>query len=202
MERPAQSSQDDPPRKRHKVWGWVFAGCGTVLGVGVVIAVLFVALLARGRAQFTPVLEEFLNLVEQREYDRAYSLLGDDWKEADTPDEFQNFVVLVSDALGTHESVHMMEVSYQKNLGSAPRATAVFSVQFEKAPATLRVTLQKYEDGWRIEGIHYDSDAIVSKFTCPHCGTVNRHDARHCSTCGTKIEPPKGRTTERQREAA
>ena len=180
--------QHDQYRRRHKLFGWIFAGCGTILGVGIVVALLFIGLMSRGRAEFTPILEEYLVLVEQGKFERAYDSLGDQWKAANAFDEFRDFILLVSDALGDYESAEMTSVHYRNNLGSPAWVVAVFTSTFEKASAKLTVNFQKYGDEWRIEGIDYQSEAIVSKLTCPHCGTVNGFDSFHCSTCGVKIE--------------
>lgn len=196
------SPQVNKPDRRRKVWGWVFAGCGTILGIGAIVVVLFLVLFARGRSEFTPPLEEFLSLVDEKNYDQAYSSLGDGWKTTQSLDEFQDFCALVSDALGAHRSARMTTVHYKKNVGSPSQARTVFLGRFEKARATLRVLFQKYGDTWRIEGLHYDSEAIKSALTCPHCGTVNEYDDRHCPSCGVKIERPKSETEEREREAA
>lgn len=199
---PPGNPQAGKSDKRRRVWGWIFAGCGTILGIGAIISILFVVLFARGRSEFTPPLEEFLALIDAKDYDQAYSLVGDKWKTDQSFEEFRDFFALVSDALGPHRSARMTHVHYQKNLGSRSQARTVFIGRFEKAKATLRVVFQKYDDAWRIDALRLDSDAITSALTCPHCGTVNSFDARHCSSCGVKIERPPNEVEERQRDAA
>lgn len=193
------SPQADKLDRRRKTWGWVFAGCGSILGIGAILVVLFLVMFARGRSEFTPPLEEFLTLIDQESYDQAYDSLGDQWKTTQSFDEFQDFVILVSNALGAHQSTRMTSVHYQKNLGSPGQANTVFIGRFEKAEATLRVISQKYGDAWRIEGLRYESDAIISQLTCPYCGTVNGYNARYCSSCGAPLKKPQSMSKESQR---
>ena len=197
---PEYDSRNERLKKRHTTWGWIFAGCGAILALGVVISLLFVFLMARGRTEFTPVVESFLARLEEHDFTQAYESLGPLWKDNETFDEFHDFVLFVNDALGAHESLRMTGVHYQNNLGHPPQAIAMFESRFEKAPAVLRVVLHKHDDQWKISGIHFESEVITRKLTCPHCATVNPQKARHCSTCGATIERTRDSAAERQRD--
>ena len=169
---------------------WIFVGCGALVGLLAIAGIGFVFLFSKGRSDFTPYLEDYLALVDRQQDERAYDSLGDEWKAAQSFEEYDEFAELMRHALGQHRSVRTISFFYRKDLGAPTRAQVVFRAEFEKDQAVLRTTFRKYEDEWRLEGLRYESDSVVSALTCPHCETVNDHAAEYCSKCGEKIARP------------
>lgn len=138
-----------------RLWPWVLAA-GAALAIGVAVAISFMILFARGNNEFTPRIEEILQLAENQDYSRAYDSVGEQWRAADTEEEFRDFFIVVDESLGELESLRVSGVRVQKQLGAPDRASAVFSGTFQKETTTLQATFGKYPDGWKVEGIHFD----------------------------------------------
>lgn len=172
-----------------------------MLGVGVVIGIVYTVLMQIGKREVTPVVEEFLHLVDRGEYRQAYNSIGDGWRGKQSFEEFCDLHMLVRSSFGALKSLRLTSINVQKNLGEPNIAKTVFSARFAKGPATLTATLRMYSGSWKIEGMHYGSDVLAERLTCPHCGAINAYDANFCSNCGAKIERPREDVVKKRKAA-
>lgn len=147
------------------MWGWILVGCGTLVAAVVALVVFLVVLVNRGRADFVPIVDRFLDLVDSQEYREAYRTIGDEWRNVQTFEEFHDLLVRMTTELGPHKSIKVGSVGYQKELGTPARVTTVFSGEFEKGAATLRVILRRYGNEWKIDGLEFERERPKEKGT-------------------------------------
>jgi hypothetical protein len=157
-------------------WGWILVGCGALVAAVAVGVVFLIVLFGRGRSDFVPIVDNFLSLVDRRAFDEAYRSIGDEWRMDDTLEEFQDHLLRMHDALGPHQSLTMKSVGYQKTFGAPARVTAVFTGQFEKGEATLRVVLRRYGNEWKVDGLDFERGAHEP---LPSTGLVSRRRASY-----------------------
>src|SRR3954462_13794675 len=102
MSRPAGTAQDTPMKKRH---GCFYYGCLTMVVLVIVAAVGLFFLFQYGKANITPVIEEFLVAAEGGQYDHAYAMLADEWKQKTPRDEFPILFERIHKTLGSRQSL-------------------------------------------------------------------------------------------------
>jgi hypothetical protein len=141
-------------------WGWILVGCGSLVAAGVAGVIFLVVLFNRGSSDFEPLIDNFLNLVDQQAYDEAYRSIGDQWRKDDTFDEFRRKLARMSDMLGPHHSIKLNGVGYEKEFRSPASVRAEFSGAFEKGGATLRFILRRYGKEWKIDGLEFEKDGL------------------------------------------
>jgi ribosomal protein L40E len=183
----AGTGQDTPPKKRH---GCFYYGCLTTVVLVIVAVGGFAFLFYYGNTSVTPVVEEFLTAAEGGQYDHAYAMLANEWKEKITRDEFPALFKLVHDTLGSRQSLSMRGINLQ-TATSGTVARADYAATYEKGEADLTFNLKKYDGQWRVVSLFYNSPKLVTALKCPNCGAVNSFDAKFCAKCGKPLHQEK-----------
>jgi uncharacterized membrane protein YvbJ len=179
----SEPRQDTSPKKRH---GCFYYGClTTVLLVLVAVGGLFF-LFQYGNSSVTPVVEEFLKAAEGADYDHAYAMLGDGWKQKITREEFPALFKQVHDTLGSRRSLSMRGIKLQTTTAGT-FARASYAASYDKGEAELNFALEKKDGQWLIAGLLYNSPELIATLKCPNCGAVNSFDAKFCSKCGKPL---------------
>lgn len=178
-----QFSPEPPPKKRH---GCFYYGCLSVIVLAVVMGGCVVTLYQYAKTTVTPVVEEFLNALENGNYDHAYSMVSAEWKERTSREEFPKFFQLVSQNLGSRQSMSMRGM-YVTAMPSGTIARAQYTAIYDKGEAEITANLIKVDEQWQIVGVFFNSPKLVSALKCPNCGAMNALDAKFCSKCGNPL---------------
>src|SRR5690242_11763186 len=96
--------QDLPAKKRH---GCFYYGCLSTVVFVIAAAAGFYFLYQYGKKTVTPVVEEFLTAAEGGNYDRAYAMVANEWKQHVTRDDFPALFKTVHEQLGARQSLSM-----------------------------------------------------------------------------------------------
>jgi hypothetical protein len=181
---PEGTGRETRPKKRR---GCFFYGCLTVnLVILVVICGLFL-LFRFGRTTVTPIVKEFLAAAESGNYDHAYAMCGDDWKQVVSREDFPEFFKLIHDTLGKRNSLSMRGI----NLQTTPAGTfarASFGANYDKGgDIEIIFTLKKDGEVWQILGMHCNSPLLMAALKCPKCGANNTIGAKFCAKCGDPL---------------
>ena len=126
------------------------AGLAAVL-VGAISAVFF-----WGTRSMGPHAEEFLDALEREDYRQAWSLVGPEWREATTFEDFRLEQVRRREKLGQRTSLETAGLSFvTRSRGALVRVS--YQAEFERGSAELEVTLKKSSGRWRVIGLDYDT---------------------------------------------
>jgi ribosomal protein L40E len=180
-----QVPPNTPPKKRH---GCFYYGCLSVIVLAVLFGGCIFTIFQYGRTTVTPVVEQFLSAGESGNYDQAYSMIGSEWKEKTSREEFPRLFESVHDTLGARQSMSMTGF----NISSMPSGTfarAHYTATYDKEDAYLTVNLKKVDGQWQIFGIVFNSPKLESSLKCPNCGAFNAFDAKFCAKCGKPLHP-------------
>jgi hypothetical protein len=183
-------NQDAPvasPNKRH---GCFYYGCLTMVALVVVAAVGFFFLFQYGKANITPVVEEFLTAAEGGQYDHAYAMVADEWKEKTPRDEFPTLFERIHETLGARQSLSMRGISLHSGTSDTV-AKADYAAAYEKGDVDITFNLKKRDGQWRVVGVFYNSSLLETASKCPNCGAINSFDAKFCAKCGKPLHPEK-----------
>ena len=183
---PAGSASGSPPRRRRKTW--LLVGC--LAGTGALIVIVLVACVAAflwlGSSDLKPTLEEFLNTVEARRYDRAFSSCSSQMRNSMRREDFQQVFETINDAAGQHQSLSMKSINYRAT-PQGQFAQGGFVVYYKRGTATINASFHRENGRWRVLGINYESDLLKEPLTCTKCKTVNTLGAKFCKQCGTPV---------------
>lgn len=168
--------------------GCFFYGCIT----GIVLVVLagggLFALFMYGRGQVGPYCEEYLSAVERGDYEAAYQLAGDRWKQEQPFEQYVEFEKTMRQGLGQCLEKRLAHV----NIGSHAEgaiARIVYNAQFENGECVITFALTKQEGRWVVQGVHYASPALLQVLTCPSCGATQKILSKFCADCGQPMRP-------------
>jgi hypothetical protein len=184
---PTGMAQDAQPKKRH---GCFYYGCLTMVGFVVVAAAGFFFLFQYGRTNITPVVDEFLTATEAGQYDHAYAMVADEFKQKISRDEFPTLVERVHETLGARQSLSMRGIRLMTGTMDAT-ARADYAATYEKGDVDITVSLKKHDDRWLVVGLFYHSPLLETASKCPNCGAINAFDAKFCAKCGKPLHPEK-----------
>jgi len=86
--------------------------------------------------------EEFLTAAEGGQYDHAYAMLADEWKQKIPRDKFPELFKLMHDTFGSRRSLSMRGIKlWAATSGTVARAD--YAATFEKGEAELTFNLKK-----------------------------------------------------------
>jgi hypothetical protein len=179
--------QNTPPKKRH---GCFYYGCFTMVVLVVVAAVGFFFLFQYGKANITPVVDEFLTAAEGGQYDHAYAMVADEWKQKIPRDEFPTLFERIHETLGSRQSLSMRGIKLMTGTSDAV-ARADYAATYEKGDAEITFNLKEHDGQWRVVGVFYHSPLLETAFKCPNCGANNSFDAKFCAKCGKPLHQAK-----------
>ncbi len=168
--------------------GCFFYGCLGVVGFAILFIGIVVAVFMYGRSSVNPVADKFFAHVDRNEYKQAYAMLGDMWTKTMDYEGFVDFEEQVKGVLGKCKERTL--TSFNMNSGAQGTfCKAVYSADFENGSAILTFTMQKKNDKWVIQGLHYGSDKLLELLKCPHCGFQNKAMGKFCAKCGKPMRP-------------
>jgi len=148
------------PKKKNKF----LVGCLGCLGVLVIFAIIMGIIgffvVNKGNKEFDPIVDSYINNVQAQQYSQAYNTLGDDWKAVQTEADYANFESTVQCALGTFVSKTMGNVEISKEAGYFDMATVEYYMQFSNYDADVIYIFYKYDDGWKLVSVEYNSEVF------------------------------------------
>jgi hypothetical protein len=185
-------SQEGQERRKH---GCFYYGCLTVLMLVLLGAAAGVGVYFYGRAQFGPMCEQYLALVEKGDYRAAYDSLGPQWRKGDTFEDYEKFEKAVRVKLGSCRTKKITNVDVSARSGRDTYAQITYDATFENGGGVITFTILKEQGGWLIEGVHYDSPILETLLKCPSCGAPLRGWVKFCPECGKPVAAASDRQT-------
>ena len=174
-------------KRRH---GCFFYGCLTLVMLGVVLAGGCLTFFLHGKRKLGAPCEQYLAAVERGDYQAAYQMVGNRWKQEQSFEEYVALEKMLRQALGKFHKKSAMGV----RAFAAPRRGGVgqilYRARFENGECTITFSLEKSQGQWVIEAVHYDSPALLDLLTCPHCGAFQKSFGKFCANCGKPMCPP------------
>jgi hypothetical protein len=165
----------------------VVAGCVGALVVLVVVVAAFVAMYRQAHVSIPPVVGEFLGTVERGDYRLAYRMVDEEWKEAQSFEEFRAHLIMINDTLGKRRSLKETGFHFEAYPGTGKRGKVTYDAEFENGPVTLTVTLRRHSGQWRVVDANFGSELFAGGQTCPHCNQISNNAARFCRGCGEPL---------------
>ncbi|MBM3288981.1 MAG: hypothetical protein FJY92_02395 [Candidatus Hydrogenedentes bacterium] len=129
-----------------------------------------------------PVVDAFLQQVNDGRFGEAYAGLHPRFRETTPPEQFELFMRGVVDALGPYTSKSIRGI----NVNSANGVTttvATYAMTFERGTATGTFTLTNGQ----IVRFDIDSPLVRSALECPHCGQTLDAFGNFCPHCGKPL---------------
>ncbi len=179
----AGTGYEAPPKKRR---GCFFYGCLTTNLLVAVAIVGFFFLYQYGKTNISPVVEDFLNAAEGGQYDQAYAMVADEWKEKVPRDDFPELFKRIHETLGSRQSLSMRGINVRA-MTSGTVARADYAATYDKGDVEMTVNLKKQDGQWQIVGVFYGSPKLEAASKCPNCGATNPFDAKFCAKCGKPL---------------
>ena len=145
-----------------------------------------------GKANITPVVGEFLTAAEGGQYDHAYTMVADEWKQKTPRDEFPTLFERIHETLGSRQSLSIRGVKLMTGTSGAV-TRADYAATYEKGDAEITLNLKKHDGQWRVVGVFYNTPLLESASKCPNCGAINSFDAKFCAKCGKPLHQEQGK---------
>ncbi|MFH1732180.1 MAG: DUF4019 domain-containing protein [Planctomycetota bacterium] len=183
----AGNSAPEAPAQPTKAKPKQYSCCLAALVVLVIVGAVFFVSLFREKQEMAPRCEKYLNAVERGDYRTAYRSLGRRSRELQTHDEYVEFKRTLREALGKCQEKTLTQ--YKVRAGRRSTGLVVYHARFEKGECQIVFTLEKEDGNWRVQGVNYNSPALLPIFKCPHCGTIQKGLAKFCSQCGKPMKP-------------
>jgi len=168
--------------------GCFFYGCGTIICLFIVAAIVGGGVYMYGRSQVDPHCERYLELVKGQKYEEAYKSLAPAWQQHQTFKGFSEFEKAIRDTIGVIQDRTLTGVNLQKTPNGS-LAIVVYSSEFSKSKnCTIKFTLSSVNDVWRIQGVNYNSPELNKPLDCSKCGNKVNVFTKFCPKCGNKIQ--------------
>lgn len=181
---PTHETPAQPAKTKLRQYSWCLAALVVLVIAG---AALFVGLF-REKQKMAPRCEKYLNAVERGDYRAAYRLIGRRWRDVQAYDEYVEFERTLREALGKCQEKTLTEYKVRAGTGGS-MGLVVYHARFEKGECQIVFRLEKEDGNWRVQGVNYNSPALLPLFKCPHCGTIQKGLAKFCSECGKPMKP-------------
>jgi len=177
---------DEEQPRPSSPWKWVIIGClaVAVLGTCCVGGIAASGYFVYQQATATdPTVNEFLAKVKAGDRAGAYEAIDQEWKDVQTPEQFDRFIRMVDDIMGGLRSKTRQSWNV-KALPGKLQAQIVYSGTFEKGEGVMTIVLFKKGEVWRVAGFTVNSHNFDNKGPCPNCGKTTFLGASFCYECG------------------
>ena len=114
---------------------WIVVGCGLLVALGVLCAGGFSLFMAQGKAEIDPVADAFVQKLNDQDYSAAYASVGPEWQKVQTQAQFEEFLTLVHDVMGSCQSKSVTNMNLIR-LTSGSTAQVVYSATFTNGSGT------------------------------------------------------------------
>jgi hypothetical protein len=183
---------------------------GLILFISIVIIIGVVgitALIVGGYRQadtiVSPKIDLMFDAINDGVKDDTYNtLLSNEFRSNSTPEQYETLQRTLSEKLGPLKSKKVKSFNFKFSNG-INSVDAVYDATFEKGNGTIRITLIKQNDDWKVYGFFVNSpifDDILPTEICSSCGAAHQVDAKFCPSCGVQLNPEAEASTSQQDE--
>lgn len=185
MEQEVPEQTPSEPKRTQDVTkkpGCISYGCLTVVLLVLAFVTAGVLTYAYGSSKLNPIAEQFLGLLDNGKYVEAYTLFAPKTKQAQTQEKFVSLERRVHNALGACKNRTLSGVHITPDNGML-----TYSATYDKAPASVRVTMCKSGSGWAVTGVVHNSSALLPLLKCERCGKTADNIQDFCGYCGAPM---------------
>jgi len=165
-------AEQPKPKKKH---GCMFYGCITTVVLVMLLAGGAFALYQYGMKALVPACQPYLDAVKAGDFDAAYDVVGQAWRDEQSKDKFVAFHRKMAEQLGAAKSLSFAGVNVETQKGAA-RATLTFDAEFENTDAVTTITLGREDGKWKVIGIGHDIGAAMAPYADPYFDACERDD--------------------------
>jgi hypothetical protein len=174
--------------ERKSAFGCLVWGCAICVGLMIVGIGACVMMVHYGKKSVVPAADQYLDAVEGGEFARAWELVGDEWRERQSLEEFTAFEKRIRDQLGPCPSRRTAGIEMSAT-GEGSLADITYVAQCENGTTQITVTLRRSGRAWNVDGVRYDAPTLREVGVCPNCGAEHVAGSRFCSQCGHALAP-------------
>ena len=158
----------------------------------IAVIIIFASVYQREKAQFIPIIQQFLTAVTNRDIDKAYKLTSTQYQNKYPPEKFKIVIKNLNLAFKPFKKTRLIEFSlHTKN--NNRECKAKLETDFENAQKLKTIfRFVKQDDQWKILGFTFDSLLLARVLRCRSCGTQHDdYDQELCDACGKPLHPEK-----------
>ncbi len=175
--------------KKQKKHGCFFYGCFTTIVIILLVILTCVAVYFYTKSNIAPTCNQYLSLVESNKLKEAYHSIGKLWKKQQSFEEYAYFEKKIRRALGVCENKKFINSEISANTSQGIIAKVGYTATFANGECTITFTLLRTDGKWIVEGVHYNSDAILPLLKCINCESVQKSIlSKFCSKCGKSMD--------------
>ena len=182
----------------------LFVSVLLVLGV-IGIAALFIGGYKQADTIVSPKIDLMFEAINDGVKDDTYNtLLSNEFRSTSTAEQYEALQTILSEKLGPLKSKNVKSFNFKFNNG-INSVDAVYNATFEKGDGTIRITLIKQNNDWKVYGFFVNSpifDKILPTEICSACGAAHSLEAKFCPSCGAKLNPESEANTSEQQESS